>query len=292
MKKICLLLVIVLILSLAACGTPAGDSSTATTEAATTAASTLTVTGLSCPESGTIDAFQVEGTVTSNYELVKVECVGTVTSYALDITVGAEDADPYLFANGIYSADLTDLTDYFVEQYRTLYELYQNAAESIGADDSVTATLTLTCVDASGKSENAKLVYTISGEAVSAPGISGLDYAKSGTTESFWITGTINSAEPLVRMECKGTVSSDALNITVGDDGAEHLYFEDGVTSVDMSMLTDYLISRMDDLYNLYSESVNLLGVENTACAELACTCYDLVGNTVNFTVIYEIIAE
>lgn len=125
------------------------------------AASTMDIHGFSYSKSGTMDSFQVNGVITSNYALKKIECIGTTTSNALGITVGGDTTDPYYFKEGVYSVDVSTLRDYFIDQYRAVYNLYVAAAGLFGADNSVTVKITLTCYDLSGYNESRYLTYTI-----------------------------------------------------------------------------------------------------------------------------------
>ena len=115
------------------------------------AASTLQLTDFWYTESGTVDSFQVYGTISSNYALTRVTCLGSATSNALGIKV-KDSAEPYYFADGTYTVDASVLRDYFINQYRKLYELYAAVAGLLGADNSVTMNISSTCYDASGNS--------------------------------------------------------------------------------------------------------------------------------------------
>lgn len=127
------------------------------------AASTLDIYNFSYPESGTVNSFKVSGSISSNYSLVRMECKGKAKSNALGISV-SDTADPYYFADGVYTAEAPVLTDYFMNQYKKLYEIYEGAADLLGADDSVTMTLTCTLYDSSGYSDSRTLTYIIHGE--------------------------------------------------------------------------------------------------------------------------------
>ena len=125
------------------------------------AASTLTIKNFTYAQAGTVDNFWVTGTISSNYELVRVEAVGTATSNQLGITVGGDPAKPYYFSPGQFTVDASILQKYFFEQYRSLYELYANVANIIGADNSVTMKMKITCYDASGYSETREMTYVV-----------------------------------------------------------------------------------------------------------------------------------
>lgn len=133
------------------------DSCTITVQKA---ASTLSLTGLSYPGSGTVDSFTISGTLSSNYALVRAECTGSATSNALGISV-SDTASPFYFGEGVYTADMSILTSYFIEQYRSLYNLYSAAAGLLGADNSVTMNVTGTCYDTSGNHISFAFTYVI-----------------------------------------------------------------------------------------------------------------------------------
>ena len=127
------------------------------------AASTLKISNFSYPSSGTCDSFRIQGTVSSNYALTKMECYGTCTSNALGAGL-SDTADPLTLSSGCYSYDLSDATSYFINQYKKLYQLYEAAADLLGADDSVTMNITATIYDASGKSISFECTYVIHGD--------------------------------------------------------------------------------------------------------------------------------
>lgn len=124
------------------------------------AGSALAVSNLWCPDSGTCDSFRIQGTVSSNYPLVRMECKGTCTSNALDISL-SDTADPLYLPDGVFTYDLEDATAYFINQYRKLYELYESVAGLLGADNSVTMNVVGTVYDASGNSKTFNFVYII-----------------------------------------------------------------------------------------------------------------------------------
>lgn len=119
--------------------------------------------------------------------------------------------------------------------------------------------------------------------------IRGLNYAKSGTTGDFRISGVINGPAALECIECSGSLFFDPLGTDIGVDNTTPFYFEEDVTSADMAMLQDYLSSQLSAVYEAASM---LMNIDDCVNVTLDCTCYDTLGNTVNFTVIYEIIAE
>lgn len=124
------------------------------------AASTLNVSGLWYPESGTVDSFTISGTLSSNYAITRCTCTGSAKSNALGISV-SDTADPYYFPAGTYTADMSMLTSYFINQYRALYSLYSAAAGLLGADSSVTMTISGSCYDSSGNSITYAFTYVI-----------------------------------------------------------------------------------------------------------------------------------
>lgn len=126
--------------------------------------STMRLDNFAYATSGTIDSFWVSGTITSNYALTRVENIGTATSNALNLTVGGDTTDPYIFEEGVYTVDASILCEYFIEQYRTLYNVYQSVAGLLGADDSVTMNITITCYDASGYCESREMTFVVYGD--------------------------------------------------------------------------------------------------------------------------------
>ena len=126
------------------------------------AASTLNIKDLWCPDSGTCDSFRIQGTVTSNYSLLRFECTGKAKSNLLNISIPIE-ADPLYLDEGTYTYDLADATSYFILQYKKLYETYDSLASGLG-DDSVTVSVTGTGYDASGNSKSFNFTYIIYGE--------------------------------------------------------------------------------------------------------------------------------
>lgn len=127
------------------------------------AASTLKLENVWYPESGTCDSFRIQGKVTSNYAITRMECTGTCTSNALGITL-SDTAKPLYIPSGTYSYDLSEATSYFIEQYRALYDLYETAAGLLGADNSVTMRITGTCYDSSGNKVVFNCTYVIYGD--------------------------------------------------------------------------------------------------------------------------------
>ena len=131
---------------------------------------------------------------------------------------------------------------------------------------------------------------TVTTEATTALEISDLSYSKSGTIEDFRIAGTIHSSSALERIEMNGQMVSQEREISVSIDDAEPFYFEDGVTSADLSVAKEYLVNQMSELYALYVAVA--ADMDGAMIAQLNCTCYDAAGDSVNFTVKYDIIAK
>lgn len=126
------------------------------------AASQLQIVDFSYATEGTIDSFWVSGTISSNYELVRVENIGTASTKLLG-TFGGDTTEPYVFPKGVYSVDASVLCSYFIDQYRDLWNLYKTLSKILSVDESVTMNLTITCYDASGYCESRTLTYVIHG---------------------------------------------------------------------------------------------------------------------------------
>lgn len=127
------------------------------------AASTLKVWNLSYPSRGTVDSFYFNANASSNYRLVKLSVKGTAKSNALGISV-SDTPDPMYFNDGIYEmgpAESNMITQYLIDQYRSLYNLYVAAANLLGADDSVTMTINSTVQDSSGATYSFTVVYIL-----------------------------------------------------------------------------------------------------------------------------------
>lgn len=138
-------------------GTTVTDSCTITVQRA---ASSLKVTDLWCPASGTVDSFRFQGTISSNYAIDRMTCAGSCTSNALGIKV-SDTADPLYVGDGVFEYDLADATQYFIDQYKALYELYADLAGLLGADNSVTMDVVGTVYDDSGNSFSFNFQYVI-----------------------------------------------------------------------------------------------------------------------------------
>lgn len=116
-------------------------------------------------------------------------------------------------------------------------------------------------------------------------------YTVSGTPESFRIGGTISSNYALTRMECSLSATSNALGITVSDT-AKPYYFDDGVYSIDASVLRDYFINQYIKIYELYAAAAGLLGADDSVTVVTTCTCYDSSGHSESRTLEYVISSE
>lgn len=138
-------------------GTSVTDSCTINVQRA---ASSLKVVDLWCPASGTCDSFRIQGKIISNYQIDRMTCTGSATSNALGIKV-SDTADPLYVGDGVFEYDLADATQYFIEQYEALYDLYAAAAGLFGADNSVTMDVVGTVYDDSGNSFSFNFQYVI-----------------------------------------------------------------------------------------------------------------------------------
>lgn len=111
-----------------------------------------------------------------------------------------------------------------------------------------------------------------------------LETAESGSLEAFWINGTIASNVPLVSLNGHGKAESDVIAITV-TDMADPYYFEEGVTSVDLADLKDYLLENMETIFSLFG----LAAGEHEVPIEYIWECTDEAGNTVELTIHYTV---
>lgn len=307
MKKICMVLAVLMLLSLAACGAGNETPTAAPTETPSQAVSPLEIRDIGYQPSGTIADFQVDGTIVSGYELVRMEVDGElIAESAGNIVVVSDDADPYYFGAGTYSVELSALREYFADHYSGLYNLFLTVAT--GGEERVTGKLTCVCYDASGASESFTLDYLIVENTASAedpaaaedaasgiPGtltVSGLEYPMSGTIEGFRIAGTISSEHPLSRVTGSGTVSSVTAGVGVSDVLAA-FSFEEGTNTAELAELEGYVVEQMNAMLTTYETIAGLLD-ETSGDLEIKLdfTCYDIHGNTVNFTVIYKITVE
>lgn len=159
-------------------------------------------------------------------------------------------------------------------------------------------TATVTAVSAG--TVTVKATYTVSGVTVSDSctisvepagstlSVDGLWYPDSGTCDSFRLSGTVSSNYPIVRMECYGTATSNALGITVRDS-AEPLYVGDGVYSYDLAEATGYFINQYRKLYDAYARMAGWFGRDSSVTMNVTGTCYDAAGNSISFTLTYVI---
>ena len=56
--------------------------------------------------------------------------------------------------------------------------------------------------------------------------------------------------------------------------------------------MVDYFVNQYEALYDLYSATAGVIGADDTVDATLDCTCYDVSGKTVNFTISYSVISD
>ena len=125
------------------------------------AASTLKINNFSYLKTGKLSEFWCKGTLTSNFELDRIECSGNAKSNALGITTPTVSGDTYYFADGLYEADLSKLTSFFVNQVEGVYTVYKTLADGLLADNSVDATITYVAYDKSGASVTQTIKVTV-----------------------------------------------------------------------------------------------------------------------------------
>lgn len=292
MKKLCMILAVLSVLSLAACGAPAaGDPA----ETVGGTAAVLEIRDIGYPTFGTIEAFQVEGTIVSGHELVRMEVEGElIAESGGNIVAISDDTDIYDFEAGTYEAELSGLTEYFAENFNKLYSTYLTVA--VGGDANIVAKLHCTCYDVSEASESFILEYTIltedtaSDEYSGTISISGLEYLESGTAEEFCLAGTVSSEHPLSKIECSASLSFGSTGIGISND-FEPFCFEEDVYSFDLSDLGSYFMDQYRKLYDMYKDVADAVGAEDTVYLTLNCTCSDAAGKTVRFAIHYEIAA-
>ena len=141
-------------------GTTVKDQCTITVQKA---ASTLKVYNLSYPKRGSVNDFYFDANISSNYSLVKLSGKGSAKSNALGISV-SDTPDPLYFDAGLYEAGPREsniITQYLINQYKSLYNLYVALANLVGADDSLTMTINSTVQDASGATVSFTIVYIL-----------------------------------------------------------------------------------------------------------------------------------
>ena len=290
------MMALLMVLTLVACTAPAGTDGA--TEASTEAEVALSISGLSYSKSGTIADFQIQGTINASEALDRIEYNTTMVSNALGTSV-SDDPGTYQFEENVTTVEMSELTDYFIAQYTTLYDIYAVAVGLVGADDSLMATMDCTCYDVAGNTVNFTISYKIVSEETDADistegdplSIKDLAYPTSGTIADFIISGTISSPDALEKIVVSGKMESDARGISVSD-GPDTYVFNDGVTIIDLSELTSFFTEMYGDLYDVYVGLAELVGADDSLVATLNCTCYDVAGNSVNFTIAYEIVSE
>lgn len=290
MKKACILLALALILTMTGCGNTSETTPAETTAPVQSVPVELTIEGLDYAEDTVLDAFWVSGTIISGNDLDRMEVSGTLTSDALGISVSA-DQEVFHFEDGIRSYQMSDLNDYFNNYINAMYELYDAAASLLGADDSQNVRMTATVYDDSGASVSVDLSFDLYDQdmmevetTVDTLSIIDLETAESGSLEAFWINGTIASNVPLVSLNGHGKAESDVIAITV-TDMADPYYFEEGVTSVDLADLKDYLLENMETIFSLFG----LAAGEHEVPIEYIWECTDEAGNTVELTIHYTV---
>ncbi len=126
------------------------------------AKSTLAVSDLSYPPSGTFDSFTMTGTVTSNYALERIECRGVAAAAGIDFTIKRK-AEDYVFAEDVYEFDASIAATYFLGQFRALYNTFLNLSGFLGIDQTVELTVYCTGYDSSGASISFTFQYTVNG---------------------------------------------------------------------------------------------------------------------------------
>lgn len=139
-------------------GTEVSDSCTISVSKAP---SNLVVVLNGFPTRGSLYDFYLNGYISSNYALDRIEMYGTARSNALGISV-SDTPSPYYFPQNTYYSDTDDdFRDYVIAQYETLYNLYVGIANILGADDSLTMTATGTVYDKSGASYSITISYVL-----------------------------------------------------------------------------------------------------------------------------------
>ena len=164
MKKYCILLALLIVMSLVACTAPADDNDEILPTQIQEPAFTVSISGLSYPESGTIADFNIEGTLTAPAGLDRLECeVQVDTDEDLNImTVIA--CDPYLFEEGMTTAKLSSLGTYFIDQIDTVYGVFATMVDTLGAESNPSVCLDFICYDVEGNTANFTITYEIVSE--------------------------------------------------------------------------------------------------------------------------------
>lgn len=125
------------------------------------AASRIKVTGFNYPSSATINGFWCSGTLSSNYQLTRIECSGYAHSNALNITTSTVIGDTYTFGPSVYECDLSTLTNFFVSQIDNIYGVYASIANIFGADNSVDMMIEYVAYDSTGVSTTVTVYATV-----------------------------------------------------------------------------------------------------------------------------------
>ena len=145
--------------------------------------------------------------------------------------------------------------------------------------------------------------YTVNGEtlkdtctikvakAASTLRLENVSYPEGGTPDSFRIQGKAKSNYSILRMECEGTATSNALNIPINID-CDPLYLGDGVFEYDLSDATGYFIDQYKSLYNTYKTLAGALGADDSVTMRVTGTIYDSSGNSRTFSLTYIIRGE
>lgn len=294
MKKISILLVLAITLTMTACGntteTIPGTEPIETTAPAASAYG-VSIENLDYPANTTVDTFWISGTISSGAALDRMVCTVSATSSAVaDVTLS--DPEAFLFPEENSAYDAAVLTDYFVARLKSIYDLNTAIAGVLSADESLSVRLNATVYDVEGNSEDFVIKLVVHGEGVDEPGdglaVKDLQYSESGTLEQFQISGTIESDVPLVKLTGHGKAKSNVVDVTV-TDMSDLYYFEDGVTSVELSDVREYLLDNMGNIFNLFG----IIGSENhEVTINYTFECEDEAGNTVAFEIHYVMTGE
>ena len=125
------------------------------------AASSIKVTGFNYPSSATINGFWCSGTLSSNYQLTRINCSGYAHSNALNITTPTVTGDTYSFGPGVYECDLSTLTNFFVSQIDSIYGVYATLANILLQDNSVDMVINYVAYDSTGASTTVTVYATV-----------------------------------------------------------------------------------------------------------------------------------
>ena len=132
------------------------------------AASTLKVENTKYSKKGTLSAFTLSGTISSNYALNRIELRGTAKSNGplINAIFGTLDLSPttYIFDHNIYTySDGKELSEFFKEPVRDLFAAYSVLVNALGGDNSVTVVLYATIYDSSNNSYDLTMSYVLTG---------------------------------------------------------------------------------------------------------------------------------